>query len=107
MAQPEVPLHITVDDDGAVAMVRLAGELDVATAADFRNCLTELHLAGQRRFIVDLSEVDFMDSTAIGVLVAATKRFRASDGDVAVAAPSDRVRRVLELTSLDKFLVIS
>jgi anti-anti-sigma factor len=94
-------LQLEVDDDGTVATVRLIGELDLASADQVRNCFGEIFASGRRRLVADLSELDFIDSTGLGVMVAALKRFRSDGGEMAVADAAPRVRKVFELTRLD------
>jgi anti-sigma B factor antagonist len=94
-------------DDGCVVTVRLQGELDLGTADVLRSCLAELYASGRRQVVLDLSELDVIDSTGLGVLVAGLKRFRADDGQLAVVHPAPRVRKVFELTKLDtEFLIV-
>jgi anti-sigma B factor antagonist len=107
MTQIESPLHLQVEHDGAVTTVRLSGELDAATAGYLRDCLAEVYLQGERRVLLDLGELDFMDSTGIGVLVAALKRQRQDGGELALRSPKGTVRKVLELTQLDSVFIIS
>jgi anti-sigma B factor antagonist len=52
--------------------------------------------------VVDLSGVTFMDSTGLSVLVGALKRLRLMDGRLTVVAPDDDLRRIFEVTGLDR-----
>jgi anti-sigma B factor antagonist len=87
--------------DGDVAVVRVTGELDVFTSAEFREGL--LRVIGDekdRSLVVNLAGVSFIDSTGIGVLVGVWHRVRATNGMLAVAAPSRQARGILEMTGL-------
>ena len=55
---------------------------------------------------IDLRDVTFFDSTALGVLVAAMKRLRATRRQLRLVAPRAEVRRLLELTLLDRVLAV-
>ena len=68
---PEFAVRVTENGHGPVVL--LAGELDLAASGQFRECLHDL--VGQY-VTLDFSDVTFMDSTAIGVLVAARLRSR-------------------------------
>lgn len=57
--------------------------------------------AGSRHLVIDLSAVDFIDSTAIGVLVAANKRLAQSAGSLAVVCTNETIRSVFALLGLD------
>jgi len=61
-------------------------------------------LGGHRYLVLDLSAVDRIDSTGLGVLVGARKRLRAGNGQLRLAAASGNVVRVLHATGLDRVL---
>jgi anti-sigma B factor antagonist len=84
--------------DGPV--VRVAGELDIATAPRFREAVHRALEGRSRRLILDVEDLDFIDSTALGVIVSAVKGMAARDGAVAVLFPSRSILRVLEMTGL-------
>ena len=84
--------------DGDV-IVRLAGELDLYNAADVGAALERAAEDAPERLVVDLGEVSFVDSTALGTLFQA-KRGLPHSIRFLLAAPSDDVRRALEVSGL-------
>ena len=84
------------------AVLAVGGEVDVATAPRLREKLIELVNDGQHRIVVDLTDVEFLDSTGLGVLVGALKRVRTHDGDLALVCTESRVLKVFEITGLTK-----
>lgn len=99
----EEPLKVEVDESGDTPVVRVVGELDIYTAPRLREAL--LGVVGRHRgsVVVDLTDLEFIDSTGLGVLVSAVKRVRAFDGaSVVLSAPSPAVMRVLDVTGLTK-----
>jgi anti-sigma B factor antagonist len=92
--------------EGPTTTLRLVGELDISNTQDLRDCFTALAKAGQERIIVDLSELDFIDSMGIGALVGGLKRFRSAGGEFVLRDPSSRVLKVIELTGLDQVFTI-
>lgn len=52
--------------------------------------------------VVDLTEVDYIDDTGLGVLVRGLKRLRELEGNLVLVCPNPRIRRVFEITGLDK-----
>lgn len=90
-----------VEENGRAIVVRLAGELDLYNADEVRAALTEACLRQPERVVVDLSEVEFMDSTSLGVLIEAKRRLARSDA-FALAAPGLEARRALETSGLDR-----
>lgn len=91
---------------GAVTVVGVAGEIDVYTAPILRDHLDELIDAGVYYLVVDLGQVTFMDSTALGVLVGRLKLVRSHGGSLLLACDQDRVLKVFTITGLDKVFQI-
>jgi anti-anti-sigma factor len=95
----------TLSHDG-VGTVRVSGELDGYTSPDLRDCLASLVSEGTARIVVDLADVAFIDSTAMGVLVGALKRLRAVGGELVLKDPPPPVVRVMKLTGLDAVFTV-
>ena len=89
--------------DGAV-VVALAGELDLYNAEEVRVALAAVIDGGAQRVVVDLGEVAFVDSTALGVLVEARSRLGADR--LRLAAPQPETRRTLQVSGLDRHLSV-
>lgn len=100
----DLGLSVTKRDGHAVLI--LQGEVDLGTAPRFRERLVELVNEGERQVVVDLGQVDFLDSTGLGVLVGGLKRLRSHDGDLRVVCTSPRILRVFEVTGLDQVFSI-
>ncbi|HZS31727.1 MAG TPA: STAS domain-containing protein [Gaiellaceae bacterium] len=86
--------------DGAV-VVSLTGELDLYNAEDVRAALLECCAEEPPVLVVDLAEVNFIDSTALGVLIEARSRMT-DRGGFRLAAPGLETRRALEVSGLDR-----
>lgn len=85
--------------DGAVPVVALSGEADILTAPQIRHALFAV-VARQATVVVDMSRLTFIDSTALGVLVVARKRFALAGGGARLAGLRPPVRRVFDITGL-------
>ncbi len=85
-----------------LGIVSLSGEVDIFTAPQFKESLLEVLDDGVRRLVVDLSEVTFIDSTALGVLIGGVRRVHAADGTMAIVVATRPVERVLSVTGLDR-----
>jgi anti-sigma B factor antagonist len=99
----EPVLSVETIDDGCI--VRLAGELDLYNAPAVRKALTEAAAEGPKRVIVDLSEVEFIDSTALGVLIEARAKLPDRQGFL-LAGPGLETRRALEISGLDRHFAV-
>jgi anti-sigma B factor antagonist len=94
-----------VPDEGAPRVVQLSGELGLAEAARLRAQLLDvISETSERVVIVDLSDVAFLDSTAIGVIIGARKRLLTQGRQLWLAGPSDTAYRTLRTLSLDKLI---
>ena len=90
--------------DGAV-VVSLAGELDLYNAEEVRGALLEASNGEPEVLVVDLEDVRFIDSTALGVLIEARSKLAESNG-FRLAAPGLETRRALEISGLDRHFLV-
>ncbi|MFJ9576446.1 STAS domain-containing protein [Streptomyces sp. NPDC101191] len=100
---PERELNLDVDvvvRDDRTAVLVVEGELDMETADLLGAHLTEQLRQGRRRLVLDLSALDFMDSSGLNVLIRAVQKARDVGGDLYLAAPTPAVRRILEITGV-------
>lgn len=98
MRRPSVGVELAEDH----VVVTPAGELDIAVQGDLIGAYQHaIALQAEPRIVVDLSRVTFMDSTALGTLVAAVKKVQARGGTVSVVGASDRIASLLHITKLD------
>src|SRR3954447_11271663 len=86
--------------------LEVGGEVDVYTAPRLRERLVELVEAGARSVIVDLSRVEFLGSTGLGVLVGALKRLRAAGGTLALVCGHERLLKIFRITALDRVFAL-
>jgi anti-sigma B factor antagonist len=92
---------VEVSTNGDAIVVRLAGELDLHTTGPVRRALLEAVAGAPGRVVVDLAKVEFMDSTALSILVEARTRLRSRERFL-LAAPGLEARRALEVSGLDR-----
>ena len=88
-----------------IALLRLSGRLDAANAPALERALAAAR-EEDPRLLLELSAVDFLDSTGLGALVGALKGCRRAGGDLRLAAPSPPVTRLLRLTALDRVFAV-
>ena len=90
--------------DDLVTVVRGEGRLNMVSAPLLREAVAEAIAAGRPRIVVDLSAIEFMDSSGLGALVGCLKTARQAGGDLRISAPSEQVVMVLQLSNLDRIL---
>ena len=96
----------TIGPAGDCAVVRVTGEVDVYTAPMLRERIRELAAGGAVHLIADLGQVDFLDSTGLGVLVGGLKRLREDGGSLALVLETPRILRVFQITGLTKAFAV-
>jgi anti-sigma B factor antagonist len=92
-----------VIDDG-VRVLRVSGDVDFDVAPELKQRIVGRVEAGDRKLIIDLSAVGFIDSTAIGVLVAALKRLRDAGGTLMVVCDNEDVRSIFATVGLESVI---
>jgi anti-sigma B factor antagonist len=101
-----VDLTISTREAGGRTVVSVAGEIDVYTAPRLREEITELVAAGTYDLVIDMSGVEFLDSTGLGVLVGGLKKVRAHEGSLQLVCNQDRLLKIFRITGLAKVFVI-
>jgi anti-sigma B factor antagonist len=94
----------SLDADRHVIAVR--GEIDLFTAPELKQKLTDAIEAGKTRIVVDLAETTFLDSTALGVLIGAVKRLRSREGALVIVNVDQNIAKTFEITGLDQIFTI-
>src|SRR5512147_2397811 len=87
-------------------VLEVGGEIDVYTAEKLRGRLRDIVNSGEKHVVVDLTKVEFLDSTGLGVLVGAHRRLRARDGSLDLVCPHERLLKVFRITGLDSVFAI-
>ena len=87
---------------GGVAVVRLQGRLDSAAAAAARRGLNQVVAAGYRRLVIDLHDVDYLDSSGLLSLINGLKATRQVGGDLRIARADAAAGPVIEMADLDR-----
>jgi|SRR6478752_1053255 anti-sigma B factor antagonist len=95
-----------IGDDGHVAVVTVFGQADLHTAPELRSAITDAIDGGSLALVIDLSEATFIDSMTLGVLLGALKQLRPSGGSVSIVCSDPHIRRIFEITLLDRVFAL-
>lgn len=93
-------LDVDYQDDVIVIRPQLK-RIDASVATEFKSNIIELINEGNKRIVINLSEVDFIDSSGLGVLVLALRKL-GPDGKIRLCKVNDSVRSIFELTRLNE-----
>ena len=94
------------DQDKDVWNIELSGEVDIFNANKMKNGLTELILEKPKNLRINCRALEYIDSTALGALVAVLKNARAYDGEIHLLNVRPNIAKLFRITNLDKVFVI-
>lgn len=107
MPDPVGELRIEVEyPRPQTAVLAVHGDADLFAAPELRERITTAIDRGAIMVIVDLSDVSFIDSMGLGVLLGGMKRARARGGAIRLVVPRQDVRRIFEITLLDRVFAL-
>jgi len=95
-----MPIAVTQDEN--LSILALAGRLDALLAREFKNKIAEQLDAGRRKLVLDMTAVDFIDSSGLGALVGSLKNVTKEQGEIRIAGLSPQVQTIFELTRLHR-----
>lgn len=101
------PFRVDVElESSGTAVVVVEGDVDLHSGPALRNQLAGLVEDGVERIVVDLSEATFLDSMALGVLLGAKRDLAGTDGTLELVVTRDDIRRIFEITMLERIFVL-
>ena len=99
-------LGLVVREQDGWVVLTVSGEIDIATAPSLRERIHGLLTEDNPQLVVDLDDVGFLDSTALGVLVGGLKRVRAHEGSLRLVCNQERILKIFRITGLTKVFPI-
>ncbi|WP_108250043.1 STAS domain-containing protein [Planctomonas deserti] len=87
-----------------VAVIRGTGRLNMLTASRLDRTVRSVLRQGRSKIVLDLSAVEFLDSTGLGAMIAGLKAARAQGGDLRLVGPGPQPSMVLTMSHLDRIL---
>ncbi|MBW3615398.1 MAG: STAS domain-containing protein, partial [Actinobacteria bacterium] len=99
-------LRIEACGNGSVTRLAVFGEVDAASAPELEAWLSQAASAGCAEVVLDLSGLEFIDSSGLSVLVSAHKQLRDAGAQLVIASPPPPARRIFDISGLDRVLTI-
>ena len=87
-------------------LITVSGEVDLASSPDLDTAIIAAIESGSSSLVIDLTDVSFMDSSGLGVIVRGLKRCREADKDLDLVITNERVLKVFGITGLDQVIPI-
>ena len=99
-------LNILVENEGAEMVLRIEGQLDLATVASLRACIDSVD-PGIPVLAIDMGEVTFLDSTGLGLLATTHHTLVAEGRQLVIRGARGQTRELFDITGLDRLLPVS
>jgi anti-sigma B factor antagonist len=96
-----------VSERGDVTLIEIGSQLIVGNRQLLKQQVLEQLEEGGRKFVVDFSNTDYIDSSGLGVLVTLSKKIREKGGEISLSSLSKDLRTLFELTKLDTLFLFS
>lgn len=77
-------------------------EIEVYNISEIKEVLFDIIEKGNRYLVMDMSKVEYIDSSGLGVLVSVLKKVKHAEGKLVLVSPKSSVKQILNLTNLDK-----
>lgn len=87
-------------------LILLRGEIDIYSAPDFKDNLFQAIGDCKEDIVLDCSELSYIDSMGLGIMVAALKRARQNDRNVRIRNAKPNVKKLFKITGLDKVFIM-
>jgi anti-sigma B factor antagonist len=97
-------VQVEVSKRNQVTIIAVAGSIDALSAEDVREHYISLLDQGEKRLVADLSQVDFMSSAGLRVILDVSKRARQAGGDLRLAGASTSVEKMLKISGFMSIL---
>jgi anti-sigma B factor antagonist len=106
MSQDELHIDLKTEDGGELLIFKLRGSLDLATSPTVRAALMDATEKGKRDLIVDLTQLEFLDSTGLGALIGAHRRATEHGGSFRLIVSEGPIARLLNITGLIRVFAV-
>ncbi|MCX6344431.1 MAG: STAS domain-containing protein [Armatimonadetes bacterium] len=102
----EMDLQINVRKHEEIPVIELSGEVDAYTSARFREIMLDIIDSDGVKLVISMNDVEYIDSSGLGALVGGLKRVSERDGKIVIICDKPQVKKVFEITGLEKVFPI-
>lgn len=99
-------MKITTSLKDDILICSIDGEIDINTSPQIKKAFDKLVKDKQKKVIINLEKVNYIDSSGLATLVEALKNFRSYDGKLKLTSLSGKVKSLFEITKLEKLFDI-
>lgn len=87
-------------------VIELAGEVDIYTAGQLKDTFIKIMEQKKEDIKIDAEQLEYIDSTGLGVLIGALKRLKQEDKNIIISNTKPNIKKLLNITGLDKIFII-
>ena len=106
MSRDPRQFRVTAERLGSAALVAVEGELDIATLPELEDAVTRLRSPGLERLVIDLRELEFLDSMSIELLLRLHGELTAAGAELVIVRGPPVVNRIFDLMELERVLTL-
>ncbi|HEY9050287.1 MAG TPA: STAS domain-containing protein [Gammaproteobacteria bacterium] len=99
-------ISVSVSDDKRVATIKIKGRFDFSVHNEFRKAYKDLTIKGGE-FIIDLGLTEYLDSSALGMMLLLKEHADLASCKVKIQNPNDDIREILQIASFDKLFILA
>ncbi len=99
-------MDIKIEEIGEVVVLHMKGSLDASTVAKFKKGAWDLFEKGKLKFILDASELSFVDSMGLGAIISLLRRVREKKGDIKAVNLNRDLEEIFDITRLNKLFEV-
>jgi anti-sigma B factor antagonist len=104
--QKELPVQLRVTNQNDFSVVSVVGRIDTQTSPDFQSGMTELVSGGSSKIVLDCSDLEYVSSAGLRVILMAAKAAKAAGGDLKCCSMQDMVKKVFEISGFSVMIPI-
>lgn len=102
----EAELKITLKKDGEKSIASIKGKLDTLTTPEFKKALLRLIDNGERKIILDFSELDFISTDGLSGILVLVRRMKVEKGELSVVVLKGQVKKVLDISGFSSCIPV-
>lgn len=99
-------MHITVENQGDIRIVRVEGRLDATSVPVLEKQLSHLIDANHKKILADFEKVDYLSSAGMRLLLSVTKKLKSHGGKLAICAMNDDVMEIIKMAGFERIMNI-
>src|SRR3712207_3969897 len=99
-------MHVQRSAVDGLLVVRLEGRFEFASRNEYKRLITEILQEDHRRMVIDLEQVTFLDSSALGLLLLTDQNFKLKKGHFGLVKPTGHVHQILEVANIPRVIPI-